>query len=331
MPYHSKKISDGIILNANESAFETPKEIIKLIKDELDNIDLRRYPDTDNTLVRNEIAKVYNLDINNLTIGVGSDQLLDCVFRSLIDNEYILSCNPTFSMYKEYASYTNGKFIDIDFLPGFIFDLESIIKNIDKFKPKLVIICSPNNPTGSAIERNDLELIINKTDGVVLLDEAYSEFYKSNYDLGIKYENVIVLKTFSKAYALAGIRVGYAIASKNLIDTINICRPPYNVSTISNIIAAIAIKNRYLYEDNIKKIIKLKNELYDNLCMLDLNPIRSYSNFIFVKLNDVIYKHLLEKKIYIRRIEYDGEFWHRINTGTEEENKILIQIIKEVL
>ena len=125
-PYYSKMIEEGIILNANESAFKTPKKIMDLIKNELDNIDLRRYPDTDNLYVRERIAKSYNIDIKNITCGVGSDQLLDCIFRSLIDDEYILACNPTFSMYKEYASYTNGKFIDIDFLDGFIYDIKSI-------------------------------------------------------------------------------------------------------------------------------------------------------------------------------------------------------------
>ena len=125
-PYYSKMIEDGIILNANESAFKTPKKIMDLIKAELDNVDLRRYPDTDNLYVRSRIAKCYNIDITNVTCGVGSDQLLDCIFRSLIEDEYILACNPTFSMYKEYASYTNGKFIDIDFLDGFIYDVKTI-------------------------------------------------------------------------------------------------------------------------------------------------------------------------------------------------------------
>ena len=330
-PYYSKMITDGIILNANESAFPTPKKIIDLVKEELDKIDLRRYPDTDNLVVREALAKNYNTDIKNITCGVGSDQLLDCIFRSLIDDEYILACNPTFSMYKEYASYTNGKFIDIDFLDGFIYDTKKILESIDKYNPKLIIICSPNNPTGSIMERSDLELIIKKTKGVVLLDEAYSEFYKSNYDLALKYDNVIVLKTFSKAYALAGIRLGYAISSIDLIDTINVVKPPYNLSTLSQIIASIAIKNKDLYKENIDLIVKLKDELYNSLVELNLKPNKSYSNFIFVRLNDKIYNHLLENKIYIRRLSYNNEFWYRINTGTKEENDILIKTIKEVL
>ncbi|MBP5446399.1 MAG: histidinol-phosphate transaminase [Acholeplasmatales bacterium] len=331
VPYYSKMITDGIILNANESAFETPKEIIDILKEKLDTIDLRRYPDTDNTIIREALAKNYNIDVTNITCGVGSDQLLDCIFRSLIEDEYIIACNPTFSMYKEYASYTNGKFIDIDFLPGFIYDTKTIIKTIKEKNPKLVIICSPNNPTGSYMEREDLETIIKTTNGVVLLDEAYSEFYKSNYDLAIKYSNVIVLKTFSKAYALAGIRLGYAISSSDLIDTINICKPPYNLSTLSQLIASIAIENKDLYKENIEKIVKLKDELYDSLKALNLNVNKSYSNFVFVKLNDRIFFHLLENKIYIRRLKYNDEFYYRINTGTKEENEILIEKIKEAL
>ena len=362
-PYYSKMINEGIILNANESAFNTPKEIIELVKKELDKVDLRRYPDTDNTYVRECLAKAYNIDIKNITIGVGSDQMLDCIFKSLIEDEYIIACNPTFSMYKEYASYTNGKFIDIDFKEGFIYDTENIIKSAEQIKiradrlniindkimflsetdidlvqesitnlnPKLVIICTPNNPTGSRMERSDLEKIINTTKGVVLIDEAYSEFDETNYDLALKYDNVIVLKTFSKAYALAGITLGYAISCSDLIDTINVVKQPYNISTLSNIIAGIAITNKDLYKENIKEIVKLKDELYNSLCKLGLNPNISYSNFIFVKLNDKIYNHLLESKIYIRRLMYNNEYWYRINTGTKGENEIVIKTIKEAL
>ena len=335
-PYYSKEITDGIILNANESAFETAKEIIDLVKMELDKLDLRRYPDTDNILIRESLAKTYDLDISNVTIGVGSDQLLDCIFKSLIDDENIVSCTPTFSMYKEYASFTSGKFIDIDFKDSvnFEFDTEKIIESVKTYKPKLIIICSPNNPTGSAINRSDLEKIIKEArtaNSVVLLDEAYAEFYETNYDLIKVYDNLIVLKTFSKAYALAGIRLGYALADKELIDALNVVKPPYNMSTVSSLIASIAIKNKQLYADNIKKIISLKNELFDELNKLKLNPVKSYSNFIFIKLNDKIYNHLLENKIYIRRLKYKDEFWHRITVGKKEENELLLKVIKEAL
>ena len=333
IPYYSKEITDGIILNANESAFETPREIVELTKKELDKLDLRRYPDTDNTLIRESIAKAYKLNIENVTIGVGSDQLLDCIFKSMIDDEYIVSCNPTFSMYKEYASFTNCKFIDVDFKDdvNFEFDTDKIIDNIKKYNPKLVIICSPNNPTGSAIKRNDLELIIKETNGVVLLDEAYAEFYETNYDFVNKYDNLVVLKTFSKAYALAGIRLGYALANKDLIDTINVVKPPYNMSRISSIIASIAIEHKDLYEENIKKIINLRDVLFEDLNKLGLNPVKSYSNFIFIKLNDKIYNHLLQNKIYIRRLKYKNEYWHRITVGREQENEVLINCIKQAL
>lgn len=330
-PYYSKMITEGIILNANESAFQTPKKIIELVKKELDNIDLRRYPDTDCNFLREKLAKCYNVKIDNITCGVGSDQLLDCIFRSLIEEEYILTCNPTFSMYNEYASYTNGKIIEVDFTPTFDYDVSKILNTIEGYNPKLVVVCSPNNPTGSVMNRNDLIKIIEKTSGVVLIDEAYGEFYESNYDLALKYDNVIVLKTFSKAYALAGIRVGYAISCKDLIDTINVCKPPYNISTLSNIIAGIAIENKNLYKESIEQIKKLTLELYNSLNKLGLNPAKTNSNFVFVKLNDKIYNYLLENRIYIRKLKYNGSNYYRINTGTKEENEILINKIKEAL
>ena len=335
-PYYSKEIKDGITLNANESAFKTPKEIIELVKKELDKLDLRKYPDTDNTLIRESIAKLYKIDITNVTIGVGSDQLLDFIFKSMVDDEYIIACTPTFSMYKEYASYTNAKFVDIDFKDDitFAFDTDKIIENIKKYKPKLVIICSPNNPTGSVINLSELKQVLNRandTNSVVLLDEAYSEFHETYYDLIKEYDNLIVLKTFSKAYALAGIRLGYALACKDLIDTINVVKPPYNMSRVSSLIASIAINNKGLYVNNIEKIKGLRNDLFNELEKLNLKPVKSYSNFIFVKLNDRIFNHLQDNKIYIRRLKYKDEFWHRITVGTKEENEILLKTINEAL
>ena len=102
------------------------------------------------------------------------------------------------------------------------------------------------------------------------------------------------------------------------------------MSRISSLIASIAINNKHLYDDNIKKIIELKHKLYEDLQKLNLNPVKSYSNFIFIKLNDKIYNHLLKNKIYIRRLKYKDEFWHRITVGTESENELLIKIIKEM-
>ena len=333
VPYYSKEIKDGIILNANESAFETPKEIIDIVKAELDKQDLRRYPDTDNILIRESIAKAYNLSIDNVTIGVGSDQILDCIFKSMIEDDYILSMIPTFSMYKEFASFENAKFIDVGFKDdiNFEFDVDAIIDNIKKYNPKIVIICSPNNPTGSAINRKDLELIINETKGVVLLDEAYADFNETNYDLINKYDNLVVIKTFSKAYALAALRLGFALANKDLIDTINVVKPPYNMPRLSSLIASIAIQNKDLYTENIKSIISMREELYTELDKLGLKPVKSYANFIFIKLNDAIYDYLLKNKIYIRRMKYKNEYWYRITVGTKQENEVLIKRIKEMI
>ena len=339
-PYYSKMITDGIILNANESPFDAPKEIMEEFKKEIDNLNLKRYPDTDNTVIREAIAKSYDIKIENVTCGVGSDQLLDCIFKSLLDkDDKIVACNPTFSMYREYSYYVNyndDNFIDVDFIydedNGFLFNTEKIINTIIENDPKLVIICSPNNPTGSIISRDDLKRIIKATNGVVLIDEAYSDFYtESNYDLAVKNKNVIVLKTFSKAYALAGIRLGYAVSCADLIDTINVCKPPYNLSTISQKIAAIAISKKELYQPQIDRITQLKNDLFLSLKNLGLKPINSYSNFIFIRFENKIYEDLLNNKIYIRKLKYKSRTYYRINTGTEEENNRLIEEIRTSL
>lgn len=332
VPYYSAMITDGVILNANESCFDTPKEIKEFASKYIMESDLKRYPDTDCLMLRKSLAKKYNVDVNNIMCGVGSDQLLDCVFRSIVDNEYVLIANPTFSMYKEYCSYTNGKIIEIDFKENFVYDTDKILEGIQKYNPKLVIICSPNNPTGSIMEKEDVIRVINEAKGIVLIDEAYGEFMGySLVDLATCYDNVIVLKTFSKAYALAGIRVGYAISTKDNIDMLNIVKPPYNLSSLSIAIASYAIDNAYLYSDSVKRIMDLRLDLYNALKGLNIEVYPSNANFLWVKLKTEIYENLLRNKIYIRKLLYNKDVYYRITVGTSLENDLLLRAIKEVL
>lgn len=332
IPYYSAMITDGIILNANEACYETPKEIKDFITSYINECDLRRYPDTDCLMLKEEIAKRYNVSINNVICGVGSDQLLDCIFRSIIEDENIVIGNPTFSMYKEYSSYTKGNVIEVKYNEDFTYNTKEILVSIDKYNPKLVIICTPNNPTGSIMERNDVIEVINKTNGVVVIDEAYGEFAdESLIDLATKYDNVIVLKTFSKAFALAGIRVGYAISSSDNIDTLNVVKPPYNLSSLSIAASSYAIRHKELYADNIKMVKHLREELYKELKALNIEVYPSKANFLWMCLNEKIVEKLKEEKIYIRKLMYNNNEYYRITVGNKEENQKLLEIIKEAL
>ena len=239
VPYHSKLITDGIILNANESPVQPPQKVLDEIKTKITNIDFNRYPDMDEINLNKAIAKRYNVKPENISSGVGSDELLDVIFRATLEvGDIVLGFSPSFSMYQVFAELVGAKYIPVYGDQNNIFNVDDMIKAIKEYNPKLVLICTPNNPTGQYLEEADVRKIIESTDALIALDLAYIDFAKKDYcHLGVEYDNVVAFKTFSKAMALPSIRVGYAISKKDNIDMIDSIKAPYSVSTISQIIA----------------------------------------------------------------------------------------------
>ena len=237
VPYHSKLITDGIILNANEAPYNPPLEIIELSKEEMNNVDYNRYPDMDEVLLNEAIAKCYKIDPANISCGVGSDELLDVCFRAVLEKDDIaLGFTPSFSMYQVFAELVGAKFIGVKGDDNYLFNVDDMINKIKEINPKLVVICSPNNPTGQYFSEKDVRRIIESTNALVLLDLAYIDFAEKDYcKISLEYDNVISFKTFSKAMALPSIRCGYCISNKDNIDMINAVKAPYSLSTFSQI------------------------------------------------------------------------------------------------
>ncbi len=330
--YHSKLITDGIILNANESPYDLPESIKEELIKEVSSISLNRYPDTDAMELVNSIANAYSISPDMIACGVGSDELLDCLVKATIDKEYVLACDPSFSMYKQFVNMNGGKFLAVDFKDDFTFDTEAILNAVEKYDPKLAFICSPNNPTGSVIAIDDLRLIASKLNGVLAIDEAYVEFSESDaLSLIHEFDNVLVFRTFSKAYSLAGIRCGYVMGNKDLIDMIKITKPAYNLNVLSIKAAKLAIDNKNLFIPNIRKIVENRDLLYNELINLGINVYKSNANFLWMELESKIVDYLDLKKIYIRKLMYNSKQYYRICIGTDSEQAILIKAIKEAL
>lgn len=326
-PYHSALITDGIILNANESPYLPPQEVIDEIKLKTSNIEFNRYPDMDENALNNAIAKHYGIKNTQVSVGVGSDELLDVTFRATLEpNDIVLGFTPSFSMYKVFAELVNAKFIPVLGDENYIFNVDSMIESIKKYNPKLVLICSPNNPTGQYFTENDVRRIIESTDALILLDLAYIDFAKFDYvKIGVEYDNVIAFKTFSKAMALPSIRVGYAISKEENIDMINAIKAPYSVSTYSQLVAEVAINNFNLYKEQISLIKFERDRLYNKLKELGLKVFPSEANFIFLNMDESIYNSLLANKIYIRKFTKNE---YRITVGSQKENDLLLEVIK---
>ena len=325
-PYHSSLILDGVILNANESPYAPPKVVLDKVKENVGNIEFNRYPDMDENELNEAIAKHYKIDKECITVGVGSDELLDVMFRATLEvGDTVLGFSPSFSMYQVFTELVGAKYIPVYGDNNLIFHVDDMIKAIKEYNPKLVLICTPNNPTGQYLEEADVRRIIEATNALVALDLAYIDFAKKDYlKLALEYDNVISFKTFSKALALPSIRLGYAISTKDNIDMLNAIKAPYSVTTISQIIGKIAIENFDAYNEQINAIKSERDRVYNLLKSSGYNIYPSEANFLYLFMDDKKNQELIDNKIYIRKFKSNT---YRITIGTRDENDKLLEVL----
>ena len=333
-PYHSAHLTEGIILNSNESPYPVPEALMTYMKENIDQLLVNRYPDTDSTTLIKAIAKAYSINEKNVVCGVGSDEMIDCILASVLEeDDKVLIPHPSFSMYSQFTLLNSGYALKVPLKPDFSYDFEKIKETILKQQPKVIFICNPNNPTGCILSQRQIEEILKISEGLVIVDEAYEDF--SSEEISViplinKYNHLIVLRTFSKAYALAGIRVGYAIACEELIDLINTVKVPYNLNMFSQLVATWAIEHKEVFKENARKIIAERKTLDEGLKSLGFKTYPSEANFIWVELPDRYFDLLIQRKIYIRKMTIEDRNYYRISIGTPEENEILLAALKEM-
>jgi histidinol-phosphate aminotransferase len=317
----------SVFLDANENAFGSP-------------LDARynRYPDPLQYAVKMRLSEIKGVPARNIFLGNGSDEAIDILFRSFcnpgIDN--VILVPPTYGMYEVSANINDVEARKVSLTEDFQLDLEGIAEAIDDHT-KLIFICSPNNPTGNSINRDDVETLLANFNGIVVVDEAYINFSRQKTFIQelTEYANLVVLQTLSKAWGLAGLRVGMAFASEEIIEVMNKVKPPYNVNEASQQLALKALANVDQVNGWIKETLALRDilvlALKDFDFVLDIYP--SDANFILVKTTDpkFIYSFLVEKGIIVRdRSKIDlCEGCLRITVGTPGENKILIDTLKK--
>ena len=332
-PYHSTHITTGVILNANESPYTAPEALVEHMQKWMSTEMLSsRYPDTDSVKLAEAIAKAYDVKAHNVVCGVGSDELIDCILSSTIEEgDKVLMPDPSFSMYAQFSVLNSADLIKVPLDENFAYDIEGLIKAIKTVQPKVIFICNPNNPTGAILSTEAIREILKVSKGLVVVDEAYAEFNhceETVIPLINTYNNLVVLKTFSKAYALAGARVGFAIACEEIIELINTVRVPYNLNIFSQEAAKWVIENRHLYQTNIEKIITARGVLEAGLKELGIKTYPSYANFIWCELKEGIFETLQAQAIYIRKMTINNQNYYRITVGTSEENEILLKALK---
>lgn len=316
----------SVFLDANENAFGSP----------LDQ-QYNRYPDPLQYNVKKRLSEIKGVPVRNIFLGNGSDEAIDILFRSFcnpgIDN--VILVPPTYGMYEVSANINDIETRKITLTEEFQLNLEGISEAIDK-NTKLIFICSPNNPTGNSINRDDIETLLANFDGLVVVDEAYINFSRQKTFIQelTEYANLVVLQTLSKAWGLAGLRVGMAFASEEIIEVMNKVKPPYNMNEASQQLALQALANVDQVNAWIKETLLQRDKLVLNLkkfdFVVDIYP--SDANFILVKTTDAkgIYNFLVEKGIIVRdrsKVEL-CQGCLRITVGTPDENDILINTLQ---
>lgn len=315
-----------VFLDANENSFGSP--LTKWYN---------RYPDPLQWELKKKISTIKNVAPENILLGNGSDECIDLLIRAFCEpqKDNIIICPPTYGMYEVYAHINNVNVKEVPLFPNFQLDLEGLENAIDE-NTKLVFFCSPNNPTGNSMDKEDIEMVLNNFDGLVVIDEAYinySRYHSFISDLK-DYPNLVVMQTFSKAWGLAALRLGMNFASKAIIDLLNKIKPPYNINQATQELALKALDHLEDVNMMIRETVKEREELTKQLaqlsCVQKLYP--SDANFILAKMINAtaIYDYLKEKGIIVRNRSNVilCEDCLRITVGTPAENAQLIQALK---
>jgi histidinol-phosphate aminotransferase len=316
----------SVFLDANENAYGSPLAQ-----------QFNRYPDPMQYAVKMRLSEIKGVPARNIFIGNGSDEAIDILFRSFcnpgVDN--VILVPPTYGMYEVSANINDVEARKVNLTPEYQLNLEGIAEAIDEHT-KLIFICSPNNPTGNSINREDVETLLANFNGIVVVDEAYINFSRQKTFIQelTEYANLVVMQTLSKAWGLAGLRVGMAFAAEEIIEVMNKVKPPYNVNESSQQLALEALANVAQVNEWIKETLTQRDRLVLALkefdFVLDIYP--SDANFILVKTTDAngIYNFLVGKGIIVRnrsKIELcEGSL--RITVGTPDENTILLNTLQ---
>ena len=335
--YEVQNIHNRYKMDANETPFELPEEVIENIQEIVKYSQVNLYPDPNAEKLKEELAQYLKVVPANIFVGNGSDEIIHLIMLAFVNKgDVVVYPHPSFTMYSVYSKIAGAVEIPVKLEEDYTYDVGSFTEVIEKYKPKLVFLCNPNNPTGSVIERENIIKIIQKTHGIVVVDEAYFEFYGNTIvDAINKFENLIVLRTLSKAFGLAGLRVGYAVADENILKYLNLVKSPYNINSLSQVIALKVLRTDVLKE-RINYILEERERLIKELGKIPgVKVYPSKTNFILVKFKDAdyVYKGLLERGILLRDFsKVEGlEGALRITVSSREANDYLINGLKELL
>jgi histidinol-phosphate aminotransferase len=313
-----------IYLDANESPFKN---------------EINRYPDNKHTELKKVVSNIKNVNVNQIVFGNGTDEILDLIVRVFCNpsEDKIITLPPTYGMYDVIAKTNGVENIEIPLKSDFSINKNEILK-LSSESTKILFLCSPNNPTGNSFDTNDLTDLIKGFSGIVVVDEAYIDFSSKQSLISLINDNnnLIITQTMSKAYGMAGIRLGMGFSNQKIINYLNKIKPPYNINVLTERKALEELNKIDKIKKNIDLVLNQRKVLVSCLEKLDFidKIYKSDANFLLVKVDnaDFRYNQLLEKGIIVRNRSNQPLCQNclRITIGTENENKSLIKILNQL-
>ncbi|MDD5458314.1 MAG: histidinol-phosphate transaminase [Phycisphaerae bacterium] len=323
---------DVVKLNTNENPYPPSPKVLEAIS-KITTERLRRYPDPLGNAFRQAAAEVHGLSPENILCTNGGDDLLTMVFRAFCDeNRPAAYPVPTYTLYPVLAKIQNCPVIEVPFDSEF-----NLPAKLASAGVALTIVCNPNAPTATVINKNELASLADELKGILLIDEAYVDFAEDNCLSLVKdFDNIIILRSMSKGYSLAGVRFGYAVANPTLIDGLIKVKDSYNVDSLAIIAATEAIKDQQWFKRNVEKVKSERQRLTDSLRDLGFPVLESSTNFLLAPTGDYkaneIYDKLSKQNIFVRYFNVPGlDDRLRITVGTPPQNDQLIAALKKIL
>ena len=327
-----------IKMDAMESPFTIPSHLKEQLSEEMKKVPLNRYPEPGAPVIRKKFAKHYGVDAEMIMIGNGSDELIQTLCTALVDSSSaVIVPLPTFVMYRIIAINTGRTVIEVPLDGAFDLDLDAILTHAAMKSPALIFISYPNNPTGNCFSHDKIKTIIEKANGIVVVDEAYGSFSGNTLVPWLKkYDNLVILKTLSKV-GLAAMRIGFLIGAPQLIHEFDKVRLPYNINSLSQASAGFYIDHMDTFLNQTKEIIQSREALFKALRKIDcVKPYPSKANFIFFSCDldtDSVYEGLIQEGVLIKNLNSPGVLRNcmRVTVGTLEENEEFLRAFKKVV
>ncbi len=338
VPYDPKYLPAEAYLSANENPSDIAAEVRQEVKRELNKVAFNRYPDPLANELRDMIAAANGLDRDQVLLGNGGDELLFNIALAYGGpGRKFLNMPPTFSVYENNAQLTNTEVVNVARRADYSIDEEAVLERVSQGDIDYVIVTSPNNPTGDLADDRFVLKLLDATDALVMVDEAYFEFSRGTMRPYLaQHKNLVILRTFSKAFSLAGVRVGYLLGNAEVIREFIKVRQPYSVDAVSQAIARVVFRNRAKFEHGIMQIIDERTRVFEELSRIEgVTAYPSHANYILFNVQgaDVVWQKLYDRGILVRDFSHAPrlEMCLRVTVGSPEENDRFLGALREIL